>query len=71
LCTQGESDSEPLLGKCCFFLRNAPMGQPIDTGKEGEPVRSFCFTRMYYLFGRSTHPLVPNTSTTTHSTPAD
>jgi hypothetical protein len=36
---QGESDGEPLLGKCCFFLRNAPPGQPLDVTKEGEAVR--------------------------------
>lgn len=38
--TQGESDGEPLLGKCCFFIRNAPSGQPIDVTKEGEAVRT-------------------------------
>lgn len=50
---QGESDGEPLLGKCCFFLRNAPPGQPIDAGKEGESVRLGCAILFFGWTGRT------------------
>ena len=34
--SEGDSDSDGLEAKCCYFLRTMPLGQAIDTSKEGE-----------------------------------
>ena len=34
--SEGDSDCDGLEAKCCYFLRTAPLGQTIDTAKEGE-----------------------------------
>jgi hypothetical protein len=41
--TWGQGETEALTKKCCYFLRNAPPGQPLDVTKEGELVRTACY----------------------------